>query len=77
MSLFDPYSQKRLFELRQEQLAHKARRQNQLRLARVDAPSFGTSAKAIAHMLAGRLHRSANDHAGARPPGRSMSTPEV
>ena len=30
MSLIDPYSQTRLFELRQEQLARKARRRQQL-----------------------------------------------
>lgn len=54
MSLIDPYSQTRLFELRQEQLARKARRRQQLG---IEEPSLGGSLATGAQAILRRLTR--------------------
>lgn len=55
MSLFEPFSHTRLQELRQEQLATKARRHSQLGLDRETERQLTTSVAQAVHALSGRL----------------------
>ncbi len=55
MSLFEPFSHTRLRELRQEQLATKARRHSQLGLDRETERQLTTSIAQAVHALSGRL----------------------
>jgi hypothetical protein len=69
MSLFDPYSHTRILELRQEQLARKARRRSALGL---DVPSDTAARQPIptfVHSFARRFSRSHTPIAPA-PKGR-------
>jgi len=66
MSLYDPYSHTRLFELRQDQLARKARHREKAGLAAID-PQLPT--RQILRALQARLTgRSAT--VSSRPSGR-------
>jgi hypothetical protein len=65
MSLFDPYSHTRLFELRQEQLSRKARRRDQLGAF----PAADLPMAAIVRALSARLTRRPSA-TSARPSGR-------
>ena len=55
MSLFDPYSHTRIVELRQEQLARKAKRRNQLGLD--ESPRRSLPIAAIVNTLTARFSR--------------------
>lgn len=55
MSLFEPYSHTRVHELRQEQLAAKARRRTELGLARDEENAVSASIARSARALSVRL----------------------
>lgn len=70
MSLFEPYSHTRLQELRQEQLARKARRQSQLGLDHETERKLTASIAETVHALATRLAHPRGETASCQPAGR-------
>jgi hypothetical protein len=64
MSLFDPYSHTRIYELRQEQLARKARRRTDLGL---DAPSSRDARQPVSRFVHSFTRRFSHSHAPAAP----------
>ncbi len=69
MSLFEPYSHTRLQELRQEQLARKARRQGELCLDRETQRQLTQSIAQTVHALTARFARSRSTTADRRSAG--------
>ena len=69
MSLFEPYSHTRLQELRQEQLAKKARRQSQLGLDRDTERQLTASIAQSVYALTSRLAHPRGESAGRQPAG--------
>jgi hypothetical protein len=67
MTLFDPYSHGRILELRQEQLARRAKRREQLRL---DEAPTGIPAAAVRALLARVTHHGKASASNTRPSGR-------
>lgn len=69
MSLFEPYSHTRLQELRQEQLAKKARRQTQLGLDREAEQPLTASITQTVHALTTRLAHPRGASSSRQPSG--------